>query len=375
MLLAGILIDRVLIKHPQPPSYPRVVTPTIKVEPGHLLDGQSMKTWRPSRTAMAISGDGRFIVYSAIEENPGPQTKPQPYLRRMDQSAGKPITGTEGGINPFLSPDNRWVGFWADQKLMKVPVEGGVPIALFDTSLLLFGANWGLDNSIVFTDGKGPGLLRVWSEGGRPETLTKPDPKREEYSHRLPSWLPNGKALQFPFFAPRLSPDGQRIAYGSTGREYGIWVYDLSRGTNSRLTGEGKVWYSIWTPDGKRLLFDWIKSLVPNLLWQPYDGSSPMKPLTTSAYVQYPGSRSSDGKTVALVETHPDTADDIAMLDVRSRRVTPFLNSPFNEWYPEFSPDGRWIAYTSDETKRVEVYVRPYPGPGMKQQVSSEGGR
>jgi serine/threonine protein kinase len=505
MLLAGILIDRVLIKHPQPPSSPRVVTSTIKVEPGHCLDGQRAELQRPSRIAMAISGDGRFIIYSAIEENPGPQAKPQLYLRRMGQSAGKPITGTEGGINPFLSPDNRWVGFWADRKLMKVPVEGGVPTTLCDTSALLFGANWGPDNSIVFTDGHGAGLSRVSAEGGKPETLTKPDPKREEYCHRLPSWLPNGKSvlftvmrhgwdyrpwlallrldtgewhvllqdaadaryvatghlvflrqgtlmavrfdlarlevigqpcplienvvqafssgnspdntgagqfaisdtgtliyaeggivqnpqsslvwvdqkgveqpvtdLKFPFYAPRLSPDGQRIAYGSSGREYGVWVYDLTRGTNSRLTGEGKVWYSIWTPDGKRLLFDWIKSTVPNLFWQPYGGSSPMEQLATSAYIQYPGSWSSDGKTVALVESHPDTGNDIAMLDVRSGRVTPFLNSQFNEMYPEFSPDGPWIAYTSDESKSDEVYVRAYPGPGMKQQVSSEGGR
>ncbi len=86
-----------------------------------------MEMERPSRTAMAISSDGRFVVYSAIEENPGPQAKPQLYLRRMDQSEAKPIAGTEGGINPFLSPDNRWVGFWADGKLKKVPVEGGVP--------------------------------------------------------------------------------------------------------------------------------------------------------------------------------------------------------------------------------------------------------
>jgi len=62
------------------------------------------------------------------------------------------------------------------------------------------------------------------------------------------------------------------------------------------------------------------------------------------------------------------------MLDTRSGRVTPFLNSQFNEAFPDFSPDGRWLAYTSDESNRSEVYVRPFPGPGMKQQVSNEGG-
>ena len=103
---------------------------------------------------MAISGDGRFVVYSAIEENPGPQAKPRLFLRRMDQSEAKPIAGTEGGINPFLSPDNRWVGFWVGRgKLKKVSIEGGVPSTLCDLSARFYGANWGRDNSIVFTDG------------------------------------------------------------------------------------------------------------------------------------------------------------------------------------------------------------------------------
>ena len=507
IFLAGILVDRLLTRRSQPVPSPSVVTSTIKVEPGHWLDGmrEAMEMERPSRTAMAISSDGRFVVYSAIEENPGPQAKPQLYLRRMDQSEAKPITGTEGGINPFLSPDNRWVGFWAwpDGKLKKVRVEGGVPGTLCDLSAWFFGANWGPDNSIVFTDGRSTGLSRVSAEGGKPETLTKPDPKREEQDHRLPSWLPNGKAvlftitrhgfdrqpwlallrldtrewhvllqdaadaryvptghliflrqgtlmavrfdlarlevigqpvalvenvmqgfhrsayrntgagqfgtsdtgsliyaaggivpdqkaslvwvdqrgiqqpvtaLQFPFSAPRLSPDGQRIAYVTAARERPVYVYDLARGTNSQLTGEGTAIRPIWAPDGKRLLFGWKKSLTSSLFWQPYDGSSPMERLTPSEYEQWPGSWSSNGKTVAFVEGHQDTGNDIMLLDTRSGHVMPFLNSEFDEAYPEFSPDGRWIAYTSDESKRSEVYVRAFPGPGMKQQVSSEGG-
>lgn len=100
-----------------------------------------------------------------------------------------------------------------------------------------------------------------------------------------------------------------------------------------------------------------------------------MERLTTSEYAQFPGSWSSDGKTVALVEQPPDTLDDILILDVPSGRVTPFLNSKFTERYPDLSPDGRWMAYSSDESGREEVYVRPFPGPGMKHLVSAKGGR
>ena len=503
MLLAGFLIDRLVSGRPQPGPPASVIKSTINVEPGHRLEGQARDMERPGRTAMAISKDGKFVVYSAIEENPGPQAKPQLYLRRMDQSTAKPIAGTEGGTCPFLSPDSRWVGFWADGKLKKVLVEGGVPLPLCDAAFL-YGANWAPDNSIVFSDEAESGLSRVSAEGGKPETLTKPDPKRDEGSHRLPFWLPNGKAvlftamkhsfdpkpwlallrldtgerrlliedaadaryvptghllflrqgtfmavrfdpaklevigqpvalvenvmqgfgltyrhrtgagqfgisdtgsliyalggvppspgnsllwvdqrgieqpaaaLRFPFGEVRLSPDGRRVVYSTGGRELQVYVYDLDRGTNSRLTGEGCSFYAIWTPDGKRVLFSWGKSTTDSLFWQPYDGSSPMERLTTSEYGQRPGSWSSDGKTLAFVDIHPDTGDDIALLDVRSGRVTPFLNSKYSEWYPEFSPAGRWMAYTSDESGRQEVYVRPFPGPGMKQQVSIEGGR
>lgn len=513
MLLAGILIGPALMRYLQPAPPASMVMSTIRIETGHWLgcdpvianlmgrlglQGASGMQ-RPSRTAVAISSNGSFIVYSAVEENPGPQAKSYLYVRRMDQSEAQLVPGTEGGINPFLSPDNRWVGFWADGKLKKVPIEGGVATALCDASLL-YGANWGRDNSIVFAAGVDRGISRVSAEGGTPEILTKPDPKREEYSHRLPSWLPNGKAvvftvmrhgwdtqpwlallrmdtrewhvllrdaadaryvstghlvflqqgrlmavrfdpakpevigqpvalvdnvmqtftnnaishtgagqfgisdtgsliyaaggippdqtnnslvwvdqkgteqpataLQLPFSHPRLSPDGRRIAYQTLGRERQVWVYDLSRGTNSRLTGEEMAVWPIWAPDGKRLLFLSPKGLI----WQPYDESSPPERLATSEYVQFPGSWSPDGETIALVEFHPDTGYDIALLDVHSGRVTSFLNSQFLERYPEFSPDGRWIAYTCDESKGSEVYLRPFPGPGIKYPVSIDGG-
>ena len=177
------------------------------------------------------------------------------------------------------------------------------------------------------------------------------------------------------FFAPRLSPDGQQIAYTTLGRENRVWVYDLNRGTASQLTGEGKARFVNWIPDGKRVVFNWWESGQPNLYRQPADGSSAMEQLTTSDHYQAQGSCSPDGTTLAFVEWHPDTGGDIVLLDLRNRRRTPFLNSRANEFYPEFSPDGRWMAYTSDESGRNEVYVRPFPGPGGKWLISQEGGR
>jgi hypothetical protein len=98
-----------------------------------------------------------------------------------------------------------------------------------------------------------------------------------------------------------------------------------------------------------------------------------MERLTKSESRQIPGSCFPDGKTVALVDLH-DTGNYIALLDLNSRTMKPFLNSKFNETHPEVSPDGRWIAYCSDESKRNEIYVRPVSGSGPKYQVSSQGG-
>ena len=489
------------------PSAPAasVVRSSIKLTPGYSLDGQrrSWELMRPTRTAMALSGDGRFLVYSAAPENAGGDGMGQLYIRWMDQPAAKAIPGAEGGISPFLSPDDRWVGYWAGGKLLKVPIEGGVPVTLCDVAVP-FGATWGSDNRIVFSPGGLAGLSVIPADGGKPEVLTVPDKARQEYGHRLPHFLPGGKGLLFtvarepwdlqprvavlegktrqwrtlledaadaryiptghlvflrqgtlmaarfdldrlevtgqpvpliadvmqalnitnggfdtaagqfsvsgsgglvyapggitpdlenslvwvdqkgtvqpalpfkaPFFAPRLSPDGRRIAYILMGREYHAWEYDLVRGIAIRLTGEGKAFFVTWTPDGQRVAFAWWKSGgVPNLYWQPVDGSSPMERLTTSEYDQGPGSWSPDGTTLALVEDRPGLGSRILLLDVRTRRITPFLNTQSNEAYPEFSPDGRWLAYGSDESGRREVYVRPFPGPGEKWQISQEG--
>lgn len=182
-------------------------------------------------------------------------------------------------------------------------------------------------------------------------------------------------AFKAPFSAPRLSPNGEQIAYMTLGREKQVWVYDINRGTARRLTGEGRVSSPNWTPDGRRLVFGWCREGATNLYLQPADGSGAMERLTKSDIWQSPGSWSPDGTTLAFVELSPDVLWHIFLLDLKSHRTTPFLNSGANEAYPGFSPDGRWLAYTSDETGRLDVYVRPFPGPGGKWLISQEGGR
>ncbi len=173
--------------------------------------------------------------------------------------------------------------------------------------------------------------------------------------------------------SPRFSPDGQRLAVATDGQ---IWLYDLSRETLTRFTFEGNDNNRpLWAPDGKRIVFYSNKEGRLNIFSQLADGSGGLERLTTSEDINVPGSWSPDGQTLAFHDADPTTRNDIWMLRLSDRKAQPFLRTPFNESDPRFSPDGRWIAYMSDESGRYEVYVQPYPGPGGKWQVSKDGGR
>src|SRR5262249_55105967 len=149
------------------------------------------------------------------------------------------------------------------------------------------------------------------------------------------------------YLGPRLSPDGQRVAMFTQGQDGGIWIYDLARGTLTRFATGSFSLRPVWTPDGKRLIF----SGPQGLFWKPSDGSAPEERLTTSEYAQMAESWSADGKTLAFTQNPgPGLSGDIWVLSFSGSDTTarPFVNTAAKELWPDFSPDGRWIAYTSD---------------------------
>jgi serine/threonine-protein kinase len=175
-------------------------------------------------------------------------------------------------------------------------------------------------------------------------------------------------------FGPRLSPDGRHLALTMyTDGMAHIWVYDLERDALTRLSsGTVSDFLPLWTPDGTRITYVSGSDIV----WQAADGSGAVETLTRGAF-QFnviPDSWSPDGRMLAFTKGD-DTFSDIWLLPIEGDRTPrPFFETPFDERGAAFSPDGRWIAYVSNESGRYEVYVRPYPGPGGKSQVSTEGG-
>ena len=187
---------------------------------------------------------------------------------------------------------------------------------------------------------------------------------------------------------PQFAPDGRRLAMNvNDGRQLDVWVYDWARDTPSRFTFDpADDSFPVWTPDGRRIAFASTRAdkSAMNLYWQRADGAGEIQRLTESKNNQTLTSWHPSGKFLAFHETSPrtTTGQDLMILPMegdeasgwKPGKPTVFLNSPFNEAWPVFSPDGRWLAYTSNESGRNEVYVRPFPGPGGKWQVSAGGG-
>jgi serine/threonine-protein kinase len=174
-----------------------------------------------------------------------------------------------------------------------------------------------------------------------------------------------------PFFLPRVSPDGRKLAVGTLGlRDQSIWLFDFAARTLTRLTSDGRAEAATWFPDGTHLAFALSKNGFQNLFWVSADAAASPTRITSGEVPHVPSAFTSDGGTLLI-----NQGSDIAAVSV-SAPGTPrtILATAFSERMPDLSPNGQWLAYVSNETGRDEVYVRTYPDLGNKRQVSAEGG-
>ena len=435
----------------------------------------------------ALSPDGRSLVFVGTREG-----KQLLWFRVLAGFEARPLPNTDGAVNPFWSPDNKSVGFFADNKLKRIEVASGAVKSLCDTSTVepLGGGSWSPEGVILFaTDAHGP-LYRVSEAGGVPTPATEFEKAHTETAHLFPEFLPDGRHFLFfvlagelgqdgiavssldskerkllipnasravyappgflffarggtlavqPFDAdrlrlsgeplpvaekveydfsaagngilayragasdvrqlcwfdrsgrelakvgkpgdygdPSLSPDGTRLAIdvGGWTPVGDIWLLDLARASFSRFTSHPKDDATpVWSPDGREIVFASNRNGPFDLYRKDASGAGREELLFRSDADKFPADWSRDGKYLIYYTVDPKTKADLWVLPMSGeRKPTPFLQTEFNEANAVFSPDGRWVAYNSDESGMPEIYVRPFPRSGGKWQISTQGG-
>ncbi len=191
----------------------------------------------------------------------------------------------------------------------------------------------------------------------------------------------NGKVVEshFPpgaYVDINLSPDGKKIALsiqGTTEQEQDVWVCDIARSTNLRLSYSDK-WDGapVWTRDGMKIIYATNRDTMNALVLRNADASGEPVVLDCDA-PEYPHSVTPDGQFLAYLHRSAPMNIWICPLNGKGKSYS-LHSSPFNEWNPQFSSDGHWISYQSDESGESEIYVTPFPGPTGKVRISTDGG-
>jgi dipeptidyl aminopeptidase/acylaminoacyl peptidase len=300
---------------------------------------------------------GRALVYTVMLQ--GGQTRIM--ARALDRE--RPTIVVEGGFGAQYLPSGHLI-YGQGDRLMAVLFDVSTLKATGSPLVLQEGVSTkvanGVTNVATASDGTG-----VYVSGGAATALGHliwVDRRGQDVA-RI-----GAQPLEFPRFL-RLSPDGRRLALTIGPSNAGqIWIYDLAGSVQPlRLTFQDHNVFPLWSPDGKRIVF----SSRAQILSIPADGSATdPERVITSQYPPVPHDWSPDGSVILFEELR-----HLHLLHVADGKTRRWLQTPFAERDGRFSPDGQWLAYTSDQSGSTEVWVRPFPGPGAPVQISPDGGQ
>ena len=322
----------------------------------NLEEGESAHRWPE------ILPGGRTVLFT-VEKGQGDANRE---IAALNLETGERKLLIPGGSNPHYAATGHIV-YGADGTLRAVPFDldalevKGDPVPVLEgvVTQIRGDAHFSLagDGTLVYvpgTGGVGVQQTFVWVDReGREEPVAAEPRAYQEFS---------------------LSPDGTKIAVRVNEPDNNdVWIYDLVRDTQMRLTFDPATeMFPIWTPDGQRVMFG---SAGTPLSWKAADGTGEVVTLLESPNNQFPQAFSPDG-TALIFEDRNSPGRDLGMLSLEGERIsTLLLETEFSERNAALSPDGRWMAYQSDESGQFEVYVRPFPDVNEgRWQVSSGGG-
>jgi eukaryotic-like serine/threonine-protein kinase len=443
---------------------------------------------------MAISPDGSGIAHMVWNEGRAGLL----HYRNLSEAASRPLTGTQGAIAPFFSPDGRWIGFLAGRRLRKVPIDGGGVVDVGAVGDRPGQPTWLSDDRIVFPDATG--LAEISAGGGAPRVLIAFDPGQGETEFNSPTYLRVSNSLVFAirhkdagwnaativaqrldtnarsvlveggfaprvigerylvfsrgtnllaasidesaarvvsapvsvvegvsspttfgwsqsaistagtlvyaataprvpgrlvwvdrrgvtvpahsasrvFEHPRLSPDGRQFVVGVRGDGIDVFVGNVGGDQLERLSfNSGEDESPVWHPDGRQVAYATSRNGRRFTVAKTVGSKGEEQELADhGTWHHHLGAWSPDGKmlTLAAAETSGLPWSPFALTPSSPTALTRKSEAPFSVVATTFSPDGRWLAYASDESGRSEIYVSPVDDLGTKRQVTSEGG-
>ena len=311
--------------------------------------------------------DGRSVLYSIVNPNPF-----EGQTAVLSLATGETHVVLDRGVDARYVPSGHLV-YVSDRTLMAVP---------FDLKALrVTGTPTAIVEGVI--QAVRTGFFSVFQTGAAQFSVSETgtlvyvpgDPNQE--SPRSLVWISrNGTVTPTtvppgPYGGPRLSPDGQSVVMNA-GNPGGLVVHDLARGGLTQLTPNAVVW-STWTPDGKQITASAPEGFASMSIER---GVTERFTVEAPNVVNRPGSWSPDGHTLLFTKFGGNGRWEIRALSRTGgdHRVRPAGDMPINERYPQFSPDGKWFVYTSNESGRDEVYVERFPGPAERHQVSIYGG-
>ena len=345
--------------------------------------------WTPDGTIVIGTSDGLYSV-PASGGSLTPLTGKSAAKRAVDPALlpdGKTVLASSGVADTIVAVAIK------SKTLTDVGITG-TPLGLVDDQLVYLNANGdlmaiGFDGSTLHVRGE-PVLMErgIYGVGlSRSGTLAYLPLVREAQLVLAGGGSEVAMRTELADYeTPRFSPDGQRIAVsiGTADGSSDIWVQDLAGGTFTRLTTAGGIYRAPeWSPDGKRVLYKAAESIRRTfgasrtpIVWSPVDGSVPADTLFIADAEVNEAILSPDERWLVLrTAPGPTYPRDIFAVDLKGdRKLQPMATGPSSEMMPRLSPDGKWLAYQSDQSGRAEVYVRPFPGEGARVQVSNNGG-